>query len=184
MNISYNWLKKYIDLSLTADELPAKLTMAGLEVEGIEKTGSIPEGVVTAKILLKGADGGHRTAELSLPVLFPLDTDGEYAEAECLVCGLNLRRKKSGEVEAEATLRIALRSFDCREWRYIDEGHEGEVYGDADCGFSVFMTDAGEELWQVSKRKACPPDDLKKCNPDLEFPLKDRQKIFVYRQIK
>ena len=51
MNISYNWLKKYIDLSLTADELPAKLTMAGLEVEGIEKTGSIPEGVVTAKIL-------------------------------------------------------------------------------------------------------------------------------------
>ena len=51
MNISYNWLKKYIDLSLTADELPAKLTMAGLEVEGIEKTGSIPDGVVTAKIL-------------------------------------------------------------------------------------------------------------------------------------
>ncbi len=51
MNISYNWLKKYIDLTLTADELPAKLTMAGLEVEGIEKTGSIPEGVVTAKII-------------------------------------------------------------------------------------------------------------------------------------
>ena len=51
MNISSNWLKKYIDLSLTADELPAKLTMAGLEVEGIEKTGSIPDGVVTAKIL-------------------------------------------------------------------------------------------------------------------------------------
>ncbi len=51
MKISYNWLKKYVDHSLTPDELPAKLTMAGLEVEGVEKTGSIPEGVVTAKIL-------------------------------------------------------------------------------------------------------------------------------------
>ena len=51
MNISYQWLKKYVDLPLTADELPAKLTMAGLEVEGIEKTGTVPVGVVTAKIL-------------------------------------------------------------------------------------------------------------------------------------
>lgn len=51
MNISYNWLKKYVDFDLSADELPAKLTMAGLEVEGIEKTGSVPAGVVTAKIL-------------------------------------------------------------------------------------------------------------------------------------
>ncbi len=51
MKISYNWLKKYVQFSLTPDELPARLTMAGLEVEGVEKTGSIPEGVVTAKIL-------------------------------------------------------------------------------------------------------------------------------------
>lgn len=51
MNISYNWLKKYIDLNLSAEELSAKLTMAGLEVEGMETTGGVPAGVVTAKIL-------------------------------------------------------------------------------------------------------------------------------------
>jgi len=51
MKISYRWLKNYVDFDLSADELPAKLTMAGLEVEGIEKTGSVPVGVVTAKIL-------------------------------------------------------------------------------------------------------------------------------------
>ncbi len=51
MKISYNWLKNYVDHSLTPDELPARLTMAGLEVEGVEKTGSIPDGIVTAKIL-------------------------------------------------------------------------------------------------------------------------------------
>lgn len=167
------------DFTLQAAVLPRAEIVCKKTDRGFEA-----EGAVLAEVLLCSADGAHRSATLTLPVLFPVDAEGDYAEMDCAVCGLNVRRKKSGEVEAEATLRIALRSFDCREWRYIDEVHEGEVYGDADCGFSVFMTDAGEELWQVSKRLACPPDDLKKCNPDLEFPLKDRQKIFVYRQIK
>ena len=142
------------------------------------------EGAVLAEVLLCGADGSHRSATLSLPFVFPVDAEGDFVEADCAVCGLNVRRKKGGEVEAEATLRVALRSFEDRAWGYVSEVDEGETYGDADCGFSVFMTDAGEELWQVSKRLACPPDELKRCNPDLEFPLKDRQKIFVYRQIK
>lgn len=37
MKISYNWLKDFIFLSETAEEIAAKLTQAGLEVESIEK---------------------------------------------------------------------------------------------------------------------------------------------------
>lgn len=37
MKISLNWLKKYIDLSdISVDEIVSKLTMSGLEVEGVE----------------------------------------------------------------------------------------------------------------------------------------------------
>ena len=142
------------------------------------------EGAVLAEVLLCSADGGHRSATLSLPFVFPVEAEGDFVDADCAVCGLNVRRKKSGEVEAEATLRVALRAFEDREWGYVTEVNEGEAYGGANCGFSVFMTEAGEELWQVSKRLGCPPEDLKKCNPDLEFPLKERQRIFIYRQIK
>ena len=39
MKLSLNWLTQYIDCSLTPDELAHKLTMAGLEVEHIEKVG-------------------------------------------------------------------------------------------------------------------------------------------------
>ncbi|MBF0122739.1 MAG: phenylalanine--tRNA ligase subunit beta [Candidatus Omnitrophica bacterium] len=39
MKLSLNWLTQYIDCSLTPDELAYKLTMAGLEVEHIEKVG-------------------------------------------------------------------------------------------------------------------------------------------------
>lgn len=51
MKISYNSLQKYIDLTQTPDELAEIMTLAGLEVEAIEKVGNIPDGVIVAKII-------------------------------------------------------------------------------------------------------------------------------------
>jgi len=45
MNISYNWLKQYIDFEQDADELAALLTGCGLEVEGVEPFESIKGGM-------------------------------------------------------------------------------------------------------------------------------------------
>ena len=54
MNISYNWLKEYIDFKLSAEELGVALTSIGLEVGGIEEVESIRgglRGVVIGKVL-------------------------------------------------------------------------------------------------------------------------------------
>lgn len=148
------------------------------------ENGMEAEGIVLAEVLLKSADGGHRSSTLSLPFVFPVEADCDYVEAECMVCGLNVRRKKNGETEAEATLKLCIRAYEDREWEYVSETEEGEVYGENGSGFSVFMTKAGEELWQVAKRVGCAPEKLQKSNPDLVFPLKEGERIFVYRQIR
>lgn len=54
MNISYNWLKEYIDFDLTPDELGAALTSIGLEVGTVEEVESIKgglRGLVIGKVL-------------------------------------------------------------------------------------------------------------------------------------
>ncbi len=54
MNISYNWLKQYIDFNLTPDELAAALTSVGLETGSVEEVESIKgglKGIVTGKVL-------------------------------------------------------------------------------------------------------------------------------------
>lgn len=54
MNISYNWLKKYLDFALTPDELAAALTSIGLETGGVEEVESIRgglRGIVIGKVL-------------------------------------------------------------------------------------------------------------------------------------
>ena len=141
------------------------------------------EGAILAEVLLCGADGAKRSATLTLPFVFPIDAEGDYVEVEGMVCGLNGRRKKSGETEAEATLKVSARVYQEREWKYVSEIEEGETYDEEDSAFSVFLTGAGEELWQVAKRLSCAPEDLERSNPDLEFPLKEGARIYVYRQI-
>lgn len=54
MNISYNWLKDYINFDLSPDEVAAALTSIGLEAEGVEEIQTIKgglEGLVVGEVL-------------------------------------------------------------------------------------------------------------------------------------
>jgi len=51
MKVSLKWLRDYVDIDLTPEELADRLTMAGLEVDAIEESGPAFDGVVTARIL-------------------------------------------------------------------------------------------------------------------------------------
>ena len=45
MKLSYNWLKQYVDIDVTPEELSLILTDIGLEVEGFEKFQSVKGGL-------------------------------------------------------------------------------------------------------------------------------------------
>jgi phenylalanyl-tRNA synthetase beta chain len=54
MNISYNWLKEYVDFDLSAEEVSAALTSIGLEVDNLEKQQTIKgglDGLVVGEVL-------------------------------------------------------------------------------------------------------------------------------------
>ena len=54
MDISYNWLKEYVDFDLAPAEVETVLNAIGLEVEGVEVREEIPgglAGVIVAEVL-------------------------------------------------------------------------------------------------------------------------------------
>ena len=63
MRISYNWLKEYIDIILTPEQLAERFTMAGLEVDEIVWRGAELENVVVAEIknIERVANSDHLT---------------------------------------------------------------------------------------------------------------------------
>ena len=75
MNISYNWLKRYVDCGLEPKELAAALTSIGLECDTVEEVESIRgglRGVVIGKVLTctEHPDSDHlhvTTVDLGLP---------------------------------------------------------------------------------------------------------------------
>lgn len=53
MKVTLNWLKQYADFDWSPEELAERLTMLGLEVEGVQKLGGEFEGVVVAQVITR-----------------------------------------------------------------------------------------------------------------------------------
>ncbi len=51
MKVTLNWLKQYVQFDWSAQELAERLTMLGIEVEGVETLGGEFEGVVVAQVV-------------------------------------------------------------------------------------------------------------------------------------
>src|SRR6266478_2431363 len=79
MKITLNWLKQYVDFNWSPEELRERLTMLGIEVEGMQKLSGEFEGVVVAQIL---SSEKHPNAD-KLSVCRVADGQGERQ----IVCG-------------------------------------------------------------------------------------------------
>src|SRR5215468_6249495 len=53
MKVTLNWLKQYVDFDWSPEELAERLTMLGLEVEGVHKVAGEFEGVVVAQVVTR-----------------------------------------------------------------------------------------------------------------------------------
>ena len=51
MLASLEWLKQYVDINISTEELCDKITRVGLEVDTVTKLGQGLEGVVTGKVI-------------------------------------------------------------------------------------------------------------------------------------
>src|SRR5256714_10100320 len=53
MKVTLNWLKQYVHFNWSAEELSERLTMLGIEVEGVQKLGGEFAGVVVAQVVTR-----------------------------------------------------------------------------------------------------------------------------------
>ena len=79
MKVTLNWLKQYVDFNWTPEELSERLTMLGIEVEGVAKVGGEFEGIVVAQVITRDK---HPNAD-KLSVCRVNDGQGERQ----IVCG-------------------------------------------------------------------------------------------------
>jgi phenylalanyl-tRNA synthetase beta chain len=53
MKVTLNWVKQYVDFNWSAEELAERLTMLGIEVEGVQKVAGEFDGIVVAQVITR-----------------------------------------------------------------------------------------------------------------------------------
>lgn len=144
MKTSVNWLKSYVDMPWTTPELAERLTLAGLEVEGIETLGAVPETVVVGQILSREPHpNADRLSVCRVEVGAPEPLQVVCGAPNCdaglkVACalvgtalsGMTIRKAKIRGVESSGML--------CAEDELgLGEGHEGILVLPADAPIGV-----------------------------------------------
>ncbi len=127
MKVSFNWLKEYVDCELSPSELADLLTMAGLEIEGLEEVGPELKDVVVAQI---ASLSPHPQADrLSLCCV----KVGE--KSYTIVCGA--RNMKEGDKVALALVGAEIpEGVRIQKTQIRGEISEGMMCSEAELGFS------------------------------------------------
>ena len=84
MKVTLNWLKQYVDFNWSPEELTERLTMLGLEVEGVQKIASAFDGIVVAQVITRDK---HPNAD-KLSICRVNDGTGERQ----IVCGAKITK--------------------------------------------------------------------------------------------
>ena len=148
----------------------------------VSETGGEAEGFVEAEAIFD-CEGGVKSAKISLPFVFPVAMDEGEMEAEGSVYGLTIRRVGE-KMEADGTLKVLLRTYKTEEREYVAAVEEGEKYEEKRSALSIYIPTEGDGLWEIAKKLKCRPEDVEKSNPELEFPVKKGERLFIYRQLK
>ena len=138
------------------------------------------EGVALATLLVKSAENEVRGMEMSLP--FSVPAEAEDAEVSVLVCSMNARQRQEGEIDAEATLKICYKEQKCACAKFVSAAEEGAEVPVSDSAVSVYIPAAGDGLWELSKSLKKSPEEVSENNPELEFPVKEGQRVVIYRK--
>ena len=147
-----------------------------------ERTKGGIEGSITATLLYKQNGEVHST-EVNMPFSVTLAGLSENCnDISVCVLGVSLRQRAEGECEGEAILKITAADGEYKTIKYIAEAGEGEKRTPSDSAISVYITQAGDGLWETAKRLCVSPESIQSSNPELTFPLTGKERIIIYRQ--
>lgn len=166
-----------IDFSDTLQAVTMQRAEANL-VHG--EGGTRAEGVALATLLVRGADGSRRGVEISLP--FSVAVQAERASVSVLACGMSARQREEGTIDAEVTLKFAVTERVRLNARFIASAEASEAVKESDSAVSVYIPRAGDGLWELAKRLNKSPEEVTASNPDLEFPIREGQRVIIYRK--
>ena len=155
-----------------------------------EAAASVAEGEITVEgvldtIVFYREGEEENSLPVSLPFSFPIRTDrakaGGKAQVTAVACGVTVRQKTEGELEAEGTLRLFVTLYGETQAECVCELLAGDAEAEG-AAIRVYVPAAGDTLWDTAKKLGMPPEAVTEREPSLSFPLSGKERIVLYRR--
>ncbi len=151
-----------------------------------EEKGLMVNGVLTAIGYFLDKDGNIFSRKLETPFERTLDYMGDKKDTVEIKCVADkCSAKISGENQIDVDFELFFTVYPCERSsiKYVKEIKCVGCKKPIDSAISVYLAMEGEDLWSLSKRLNVSPETLITTNKELQFPLSNKERIVVYRQI-
>ena len=139
------------------------------------------DGAVRCDVVFKNSDNGISTKVAEIP--YSIEILEKLTAESIKICLLDLSAKiRNGEIEIDAVLLISYNAFEEKTVMCVEDITEGERRNLSQSAISVFIPTKGDGIWEIAKQFGSDEDEIKRLNPDLNFPLSGEERIIIYRQ--
>lgn len=177
------------------DDLPAVdkvlcITSSKAQVANIYNEGDklTIEGVLRAGIIYWNNEFETRNSvAVEVPYSLTVKCDLPQGELEfdgsACVQRITAYPRRKGELEIKADVKFCVNVYKKKITYYIKDIKIGEIKAVKESAIAVYITKAGEKLWDVAKALHTTPEIILKNNPHLKEPLPAGERVLIYRQI-
>ncbi len=148
----------------------------------------IAEGILYGNIVYYSAESNSKNSlsiELpfsrSLSVSGAVEGDGARVSAKVLGTQVKIRRGNEIELKCEVIFDILLEEE--QKCALVTEVAQGDARQNCGGALRVHTVESGESLWEVAKTLCAHPDEIRRQNEQVIFPLTGGEKIIFYKKL-
>ncbi|MBR6788857.1 MAG: hypothetical protein IKM44_03525 [Clostridia bacterium] len=165
------------------------LAVTGVDLTSLtarEENGkAVIEGVIIANVIYSDVEADKKKATLiNLPFGFTSSVElsaNDQIDVYGRVGNISVRPSRVGELSVKAELHMHTVKSHAVEMTAVIGYKQGAERNKKEGVISMRVGRENETLWDVAKSLLVSPDEIVRQNPDVTFPLKKGDKIFVFR---
>ena len=140
-------------------------------------------GVVMAKLLFSGADGGIQCSEVLCPFSHTIDIESnKQVDIKASICNFSVEVNKN-TLNYQFILQLLVSSFEKSYYYVIIDVENLGQRKKCESAISVYIPNENDSLWDICKRLGVSEEYILQTNKELSFPLSKDERIVIYREL-
>ena len=153
----------------------------------VERDTVIVDGVASVTTLYRNNET-NSIVSYDVQIPFSVDVKADQTNAECganvvaNLTKLQVKARRGVEIEVNGELNLYITSSCMSSEAVTTQVTLGEKRDNTNCNLVIYITKAGDTIWDIAKEMLTDEETILRQNPDLELPFATGTRVVVYRQ--